>query len=423
MAMSIFPVPFTDGVAIRGLPVLNSHSGKVFYVNNSTVLAQSAIGGSDNNDGTYLRPFATIAKALTACTASRGDIIICMPKHAETIATAGALDINVADVNIIGLGAGTDKATLSFSATASTVLVSANNVSIQGLILKATIDQVVTGLVVSGADAYIDVESKDTSSVIEFVTVVTTTAAADRMVLKIKHRGFTAGSHMTALVSLVGADNCSITVDFYGIASTAVINMITTASLGVQVKGVIHNGATALTKNVVDTQGSSKYIVDIYDEVGGYKYISGSGSSASVGAPVNSQTSILGLPATGNTTLFTITGGPIVLEQIIGEVTTVIQTQACNTKLQSVDAATSTATDLCAVLDVTAKAVGSFFNISGTLASAMLNTAGGTAIAQATKIVIPAGVIRVNTAATNTGAVRWYMKYVPLGSNVVVTPS
>lgn len=126
------------------------------------------------------------------------------------------------------------------------------------------------------------------------------------------------------------------------------------------------------------------------------------------------------LPQSTSYNIFTVTGAPIEILEIIGEVTTVIQTQANNTKLKITDTASSTTTDICSVLDITAKAVGSFFNITGTLANALVNTPGGTAISQAGRVICPVGAIKLDCAASNTGAVRWYLRYRPLGTGSVV---
>lgn len=127
------------------------------------------------------------------------------------------------------------------------------------------------------------------------------------------------------------------------------------------------------------------------------------------------------LPASTNQTLFTISGGRIILTGIVGEVTTAIQAQACNTKLTSAPT-TGTAVDLCAVLDITGDEVGCLYGITGTFATAMVGSnAGATVLPAPLGIVIPIGVIRLNTAATNTGATKWSMTYVPLddGASVV----
>jgi len=118
-----------------------------------------------------------------------------------------------------------------------------------------------------------------------------------------------------------------------------------------------------------------------------------------------------GLPASTTVSLFTVTGD-VILESIMGVVTTVIQTQACNTKLAVKKGSTST--DICAVLNVSANAVGSRYSITGTYGNALINTAIGVPLApQATPVFIEGGsTIDLNTAATNTGSVKWSVKYV-----------
>src|SRR3990167_4421252 len=116
MPMSNFPNGFANGVTIRGVPILQSHTGKVFWVNNSGVLPDGGISGADANPGTYLQPFSTIDNAINNCTASRGDVIMVMPGHAETV-SATTIAMDVAGVNIVGLGVGALRPTLSFNAT------------------------------------------------------------------------------------------------------------------------------------------------------------------------------------------------------------------------------------------------------------------------------------------------------------------
>ena len=118
--------------------------------------------------------------------------------------------------------------------------------------------------------------------------------------------------------------------------------------------------------------------------------------------------------------IFTVTGGPIQITQIIGIVTTVVQTQANNTKLQFTDTASSTTTDLCAVLNISAAAVGTSFHIDGTFADAMIASAGGTSVGQTGSIVVQPGILKLNCAASNTGQVAWYLRYKPLSTSSTV---
>jgi len=152
MPISNFPNGFTDGVTIRDMPIHQMHPGKVFWVNNSSVLPEGGVGGSNGNKGTYLQPFSTIDYAIGRCKASRGDIIMVMPGHAENIATAGALTSDVAGVAIVGLGTGTLRPKLSFTAADATHVISAANCSFVNIEWQANFADVATMLDVSGVD-------------------------------------------------------------------------------------------------------------------------------------------------------------------------------------------------------------------------------------------------------------------------------
>jgi len=65
-------------------------------------------------------------------------------------------------------------------------------------------------------------------------------------------------------------------------------------------------------------------------------------------------------------------------------------------------------------LDISADAVGSHYNITGTLANAMVNTAGGAGVAQAARVIVKGGTIDLNCAASNTGAIKWTLHWIPI---------
>ena len=125
------------------------------------------------------------------------------------------------------------------------------------------------------------------------------------------------------------------------------------------------------------------------------------------------------LPATAQSALFTVRGR-IILTHIIGEVTVVIQNQACNIDLYS-NPSVGADVALCAVVGIANDAVGTMYNITGTLANAMVATTSGAMIAQASSVIISDGTIDLKTSATNTGEVKWTIHYIPLdrGSSVV----
>ena len=258
MPISNYPKGFAQGVTIRGIPLQVAHPGKVFWVNNSGVLPAGGIGASDGNDGTYLRPFSTLDYAIGRCTASRGDIIMLMPGHIEAV-TSTSIALDVAGVAIVGLGEGDLRPKFNFGATTSTISISAANCSLKNLVLVSTIDNVVAGITLAaGADGLtLDIETRDTSAAIEFISALVTVSTADNLVAKMRHRGFVAGNAMTRYIDLVGCRDAIIDVDFFGIASTAVVDMRTTACNNIQVSGRFYNESAALTKNVTNNTTST----------------------------------------------------------------------------------------------------------------------------------------------------------------------
>lgn len=124
------------------------------------------------------------------------------------------------------------------------------------------------------------------------------------------------------------------------------------------------------------------------------------------------------LPQTTDVALFRITGGKVRIKSIIGEVTTVIQNQANNTKIKFNPSGTGSDVDLCAVLDISADAVGTLYSIVGVVATAMKSTTlWGVLPADnipAEGIILGPGDIELDCAASNTGAVKWTVEWEPV---------
>jgi hypothetical protein len=145
---SNFPGGFAHGVTIRGVPLTVANPGKVYWVDSVT--------GSNGNKGTVDRPFSTIDYAVGRCTANKGDIIFVKPGHSETISAAGSLTLDVAGVAVIGLGTGTDRPDLNYSATAGTVEIDAANVTLYNLTFTADVSAITVGVNVDADSATID---------------------------------------------------------------------------------------------------------------------------------------------------------------------------------------------------------------------------------------------------------------------------
>lgn len=117
---------------------------------------------------------------------------------------------------------------------------------------------------------------------------------------------------------------------------------------------------------------------------------------------------------TGDLSLFTVTGGRIVLTSFVGAVTTIIQAQANAIKLKSVPT-TGTAVDISGTLDINAKEVGTLISLDGTALSTALSgpNAGAALFMRGGGIIVPIGALKMNAAASNTGQVQWTMTYIP----------
>ncbi len=270
--MSAYPKGFTGGLAVRGLAMLNSYSKDVLWVDSN---------GTSNGDGTFQRPHSSVDNAINK--SASGDIILCKEGHAETLVAAGAVTQDVAGVSIVGLGQGNRRPTFTFTPAAVGTngwAISAASCSVENIIGKPGLDAITNPFNVSAAGCHLDIEWQDASSAIEAETVILTTANADNLSIRLRYLGFAAGNACVAPIKLVGCTDGRVHVDFHGVASTAVVNFVTTLSTNVVITGYAFNsGTTDGSKLVVDTVGSSTWYAEIYDGAAGAMFSGGSGST------------------------------------------------------------------------------------------------------------------------------------------------
>lgn len=125
------------------------------------------------------------------------------------------------------------------------------------------------------------------------------------------------------------------------------------------------------------------------------------------------------LPATTQSAIFTITGGRVLVTSLVGEVTTVIQNQACNLKVTA-NPTTGTDVDIAANLNVQADEVGCLYGITGLFSDAVVGANAGATVVPRNPVVLPVGTLDLVTSATNTGSVKWSITYVPLDDGASV---
>ncbi len=218
-----------------------------------------------------IRYFATIDAAIGACTANAGDVIYVLPGHTEDV-TNGSIAMDIAGVSIIGVGSGSLKPTLTFTATNSKINVTAANCKLQNLRLQAGIGDIVTAVLHATAaqnTQYIDIEFYATST-FNFINCYTLGAANisdgcrwERNYLR------TADAGQLALAVTAAAHNDLKFYDNYVVHAAAAAGLLTAGAvdlLGLDVRGnFVQTGQTDGSVGVLvitTSTASSGCIVD-----------------------------------------------------------------------------------------------------------------------------------------------------------------
>lgn len=132
------------------------------------------------------------------------------------------------------------------------------------------------------------------------------------------------------------------------------------------------------------------------------------------------------LPQTTTQTLFTLTGGRAIITTLIAECTTAVQAQANALSLFSLSTTTNITTHFAQSFESNGLALGSLLSVTGTTHNTQ-GSAGlmqvGSAVIQNNEIVMQPGAIRLTAAASNTGALRWTLLYVPFDDGAIFVAS
>ncbi len=210
-----------------------------YYVDSTNASASDANPGTDPSD-----PLATIdgafGKSLVA-----GDIVWVLPGHEESLADA-QIDMDIAGVFIIGIGAGKSAPQVHFDHANASIDIGANNVTVSGLRLLPSVTGVligidietgVTGTLIQAIEL---MEGEDGAGVDEFVAGIDVKAACHDTVI----RAITANSHISsapvAAIRFAGASNRCKAYDIwaYGPYSTACINNTGAACLNLELRNL-----------------------------------------------------------------------------------------------------------------------------------------------------------------------------------------
>lgn len=125
------------------------------------------------------------------------------------------------------------------------------------------------------------------------------------------------------------------------------------------------------------------------------------------------------LPQTATGTLFTVSGGRVMVTSIVGQVTTVVQAQANAVKLRATPTV-GAVNDMSTTVDINAAAVGSLLAATGLAGDALVLSAGGAVSLLRNPILVAVGNIGLTTAASSTGQVKWSLTYIPYDDGAAV---
>lgn len=203
----VMPTAFPNGATVNGALVLPSGIpptlGKVFYVDSTHAAKSDSVGSGVSPDN----PFATLDYAIGQCTANKGDVILLAAAHAENVATAAAIAVDVAGISIIGMGQGANRPTFTFTGTAGTIAISAASVLISNIRVTSGIDEVVKMFHVTAAYVTLDRVDHFETATFQTIQFLLTTNAADFLTIRnCRHYQMTAAAAAQSWIQLVGID-------------------------------------------------------------------------------------------------------------------------------------------------------------------------------------------------------------------------
>jgi len=216
-----------------------------------------------------LRLYSTIDAAIGNCVANRGDVIIVLPGHTETITAAAGIDCDVAGITIVGIGEGTLRPTINFTtSTAADIDIDAANVTIANVIFDLTgVDALVAPIDVNAAGFTLKDSTVITADAAGQATlgILTDANAGGMRLLNNRFLG-SADAGTAAAVRIVGGDEHVIDGNYFqGNYTTTLgaIDNVTTETLRTQVtNNFIFNATASSAKAMVFVAASTGIIAN-----------------------------------------------------------------------------------------------------------------------------------------------------------------
>jgi hypothetical protein len=199
------------------------------------------------------KPFATLDYAVSHASVTTGDTFLLLPGHAENLAADSDVDVDVADLQIVGLGWGSNRPTFTATAIAGDFKVAAAGVRLENLLFLSGVDATTGMLEISAADCTVyNCEFRD--SVDQATDCLITVDGADRLLIDSCKFNMAAAAGANSAIALDGSDDCEIRDTYiYGNFAVGAIDLRTTASARVNFHDLKIWTANAADIAIVDT--------------------------------------------------------------------------------------------------------------------------------------------------------------------------
>lgn len=238
--------------------------GDVWFVDSNATGA----GITTSHGYTPEAPFSTLSYAMSSDLVGAGDTVYVMPSHAENIATAGAVTMDIAGVKVVGLGDGGLRPTFTFTAAAGTWLNSAANCTVENLLFTTSgVIDVVAAITVTAADCtFKNIEARESGATSQFVDFFVLGAGSGRTTIKGFKFSGAAGDASVEAISVTSAV-ASVRIEDVWIYGTHTGGSIVTsaANTNMLIKGAyMYNLSAAQDGGVVLNAGTTGLVIDTY---------------------------------------------------------------------------------------------------------------------------------------------------------------
>ncbi|HUU68945.1 MAG TPA: hypothetical protein VM186_05445 [Planctomycetota bacterium] len=205
---------------------IKDQPNNIWFVGSAETRAADAVGNGRNPD----RPFATLDYAVSHALVATGDTIYLLPGHAENLAADSTVDVDVSNLQILGLGWGGNRPTFTATAIAGDFKLAASCGILRNILFLSGVDATTGLLEVSSTDWLIDnCEFRD--SVDEATDMVMVLDGSDRLHIKDCIFTMAAGAGANSAIAIGSSDDVHIEgCRIYGNFAVGAIDFRTAAS-------------------------------------------------------------------------------------------------------------------------------------------------------------------------------------------------